>query len=145
MVVCVCPSHPACSATPWLKCVHASVHVYLLMWLSMSASSPHWIVIWKPWWPCVAVWLCLNHPTSVHIPWLECLLVSVHVYMSTWLPVDAPPLLNSYIETRVYLCGTLCVLQSSHLWSHTLVRMCICISTYVYVHMTPNVSSNPCA
>ena len=39
----------------------------------------------------------------------------------------------------------MCVLQSSHFWSHTLVRKCTCISTCIYVNLTPNITSNPYA
>ena len=87
-------------------------------------------------WYCVCV--CPSHPACGPTPWLKC----VHVWMSTWPPMSAPPLLYSYMETWVPVCGAGCVLQSSHLWSHTLVRMHICISTCIYVHMTPNVTWN---
>ena len=42
--------------------------------------------------------------------------------------MSALPHWHSYMQTWVPLCGTVCVLQSSHVWSHTLVRMCMCIS-----------------
>ena len=39
------------------------------------------------------------------------------------------------------LYGTVYVSQSPHFCSHTLFRMCSCISTCIYVHPTPYVSS----
>ena len=38
----------------------------------------------------------------------------------------------------------MCVSQSPCLWSHTLVRMCTCISTWIYVYLTPHVWSSSC-
>ena len=140
---CVCSSQSTSVPTPCLECVHGSVHVFVLIWLPMSAKPPldrymetwvpicvnvcvcvpvtllmipyhdlnvymhqdmytcppdlqclfHplWIVIWKPGCPCMGLWLHLNDPTSVPIPWLEDAHASVYVYMSTWLPMSAPP------------------------------------------------------
>ena len=36
-----------------------------------------------------------------------------------------------------------CVSQSPCFWSDTLVRMCTCISTWIYVHLTTHVFSTP--
>ena len=55
----------------------------------------------------------------------------VCVCMSTWVLNSAPPI-HSYMETWVPLSGTVCMLQSCHFWSYTLVSMCICISTCIY-------------
>ena len=87
--LCVCPSQPACGPTPWLKYVHTSVHVYMSTWLTMSVS-PLLNSYMETWVPYVGLWLCLNDPTSVPIPWLACAHASVHVCMCTWLCMSAP-------------------------------------------------------
>ena len=51
----------------------------------------------------------------------------------------AKPPMDSYMETWVPLCGTVCVSQSPYFWSHTLIKMCTCISTCIQVHLTPEV------
>ena len=88
----VCVLQSACfGPTPWLKCVHASVHVLcepefrILIHLLC-------IVIWKYGLPGVAQCVCS---------------------------------------------------QSVHFCSHTLFRMCTCISAYIYVHPTAHVISTP--
>ena len=273
--LCVCPSHPSCGPTPWLKYVNASVHVYMSTWLTMSVSPllnsymetwvllygtvvvshrPHlcshtlvricmcistcihvhltsyvcsthqseveaqirggrsdcrWELqlkvrplirsgssnwrweLWSEvgasiggetsnwWWDLQLVlpppiggptcdwrshlWLELSPliggPTSNershlqlelpsligfgHTPWWECVNASVHEFMSTWLPMSAPLLMHSLKETWVPLCGIMCLSHSPYFWTHTLVRMCTCISTCIYVHPTPHVSSTP--
>ena len=65
--------------------------------------------------------------------------------MYTQLPMLAQPPMDSYMETWVPLCGSVCVSQSPCLWSDTLVRMCTCIRTEIYVHLTAHVSSMPYA
>ena len=104
---------------------------------------PLCIVIWKHGFLCVAQCVCSSQPTSGPTPCLECVHASVHVFMSTWLPMLAEPLMDSYIEIWVPLCGTVCVSQSPCFWSYTLVRMCTCISTWIYVHLTAHVCSTP--
>ena len=136
---CVCPSHPASGHIPWLKCVHASVHVYISTWLPMSAS-PHLINYIKTWVPlCDSVSVCPSHPASGRTLWLKCVHASLHVYMSIWLPMSALPLLYSYMQTWVSLCGTVYLIQSTH----SFFCMCTCIRTYINIHLTPQVSSTP--
>ena len=71
-----------------------------------------------------------------HTPWLPwlCVNASVHVFMSTWLPMSAPLTMHSLMETWVPVCGIVCLSQSPYFWTHTLVRMCTCISICIYVH-----------
>ena len=57
--------------------------------------------------------------------------------MSTLLFMLAQPPMDSYIEGWVPLCFTVCVSQSSCLCSHTLFRMCTCISTWIYIPQLP--------
>ena len=80
-----------------------------------------------------------------HTPWLECVHASVHEFMSTWLPMSAPPPMHSLMKTWVPLCGIVCLSQSPYFWTHTSVRICTCISTWIYVHLTPHVCSTPYA
>ena len=91
--------------------------------------------------PCMAVCLYPRYLISVPTPCLECVHVTVHIFMSTLLPILAQPPMDSYIEGWVPLCFTVCVSQSPCLWSDTLFRMCTCISTCNYVHLTDQVWS----
>ena len=136
---CVCPSHLACGPTPWLKCKHASELVLMPTWLPMSAS-PHFNIYMKNWVPlCDSVCVCPSHLACGPTPWLKCVCASLHVYMSTWLPMSVLPPLHSYMQTWVSLCGTVCLLQSTH----SFFSMCTCISTCIYIHLTPSVSFTP--
>ena len=78
---------------------------------------PLWIVIWKPGYPSVGLWLCLNDPTSVPIPWLECAHASVHVHMSTWLPMSASPT-NQMWELRLDVKPPIRGGSSNWRWDH---------------------------
>ena len=71
--VCVCPNHHTTGPIPWLKCIHASVHVYMSTWLTMSASL-FWIVIWKPGCPCVVVCVCVSVCVAVILLWSHTLI-----------------------------------------------------------------------
>ena len=145
MAVCVCHSHPTTGPTPWLKCVHTSVHVYMSTWLTMSASL-FGIVIWTSGCPCVAmcvcvcVCVCYSQLACGPTPWLKCVHALVHVLMSTWAQNSDTLPLHSYMETWVPGCGTVCMF---HFWSHILFRMCTGISACIYVHPTAHVSSTP--
>ena len=102
-MVCMCPSHPVCVPTPWLKCIHASVHVFMSTWIAMLPQPP--MHSYMETWVFMCVTVCVPHLPCFACgltPWLKCVHASVHVYMSTWLPMSAPPELNSFMET----CGT---------------------------------------
>ena len=85
------------------------VHVFLSIWLPILA--------WPPLHCYMETWISLCDSVCVfqwsycwsHTPWLRFLHASVHVYMSTWLTMSASPFLNSYMETWVPLCGSVCV------------------------------------
>ena len=191
--LCVCPSHPASGPIPWLKCVHALIHVFMSTQLPMLAQPPMdsymetWVLMcvivcisvtlilvphlgknvymhqsmylclphspcllhpisiftWKCGFLCVALCVCSSHFTYVPTPCLECVYASVHVCMSTWLPISPQTPMHSYMETWVCLDGTMFVSQSPHFCSHTLFRMCTCISTCTYVHLTPMLAKPP--
>ena len=91
VAICVCSSHSISVPSPCLECVHASVHEFMFTWLPISAPSLC-IVWWKPGCPCMAVCLCPSHLISVPTPCLEWVQAPVHAFMSTWLPMSAPPL-----------------------------------------------------
>ena len=104
---------------------------------------PLWIVTWKVGCPCVSLHVCPSHLIFVPTPCLECVHASVHEFMSTWLLMSGPPPMHSLMETWVPLYGSVFVSQSSHFCCHTLFRMCTCISTWIYVYLTPHVWSTP--
>ena len=187
VTLCVCHNQPISGHTPLSECIHASIHVFMFIWLPISvwclvdsyieryvplcgsifvSHSPHYVAstcmecVHAPvhvlMWTWVlnsapspihsyfgsSVWHCLycSYLFSVPTPCLECVHASVHVFMSTWLPMLAPHHLNSYMKTWVALCGIVCLLHSAYFWSHTFVRMCTCINTCIYIHLTPHFS-----
>ena len=121
-------------STLCLECVHTSVHEFMSIWLPISAPQPvnslmeTWGVCWSP------SPYFLSH-TLVRM----CTCISTSIYVHLTVPVCSTPM-HSLVETWVLLYGSVFVSQSPHLHSHTLFRMCTCISTCVYVHMTPHVS-----
>ena len=173
---CVCHNHPNFCHTPWLECVHASVHEFMSTWLLLSAplpmhslmesrlplygsvfvsQSPHFcsntlfrmckcictcIYVHMP--PHVSLTpygllygnlespvcqcVCPSHPASGTIPWLECVHVSVHVFISTWLPISLQTPMHGYMEK--WLC--VCVLVTSFLFPHLVLE---------YVHASVHV------
>ena len=137
------------SHSPWL-CSHTLfTNVYMQQYINLCPPGclclvhPLSIVWWKPGCPCMAVCLCPSHLISVATPCLECVHASVHEFMSTLHPMSGPPPMDSYMESWVPLCVTLSMSHSPWLWSHTLFRMCSCISTWIYVYLTPHVWSTP--
>ena len=139
------------SHSPWLwshtlfrmcTCISTWIYVHLAIYVW---CTPLCIVWWKSWHPCMAVSLCPSYLISVATPCLECVHASVHEFMSTLHPMSGPPPMDSYMESWVNLCVTSCVSHSPWLWSHTLFRMCTCISTWIYVHMAAYVWYTPYA
>ena len=120
--------------------ISTCIYVYLTLHV---CSTPLCIVTWKHGFLCVVMYMYCSHPTSGHRPWLECVYASGHLLMSTWVQNSDTPPVHSYMETWVPRCGTVCMFQSVHFWSHTLFRMCTCISVCIYVHPTTHVSSTP--
>ena len=101
------------------------------------------IVWWKPGCPCMAVCLYPSHLISVATHCLECAHASGHIFMSTLLLMLAKPPMDSDMESWVHLCATVFVSHSPWLCSHTLFRMCTCISRWIYVHLTVHTCSIP--
>ena len=125
---------------PWLECEYAHVHVFTLKWIPMSPHIPMHSLM-ETWLHCMAQCMFPSHLISVPIPCLECVHASVHVFMSTQLSMLAQPPMHCYMETWISLCGSVCVCvsQSPYHWSHTLIKMCTCISTCIHVHLTYHV------
>ena len=96
---------------------------------------PLWIVWWKPGCPCMAVCLCPSHLISLATPCLECVHASVHEFMSTLHAIPGPPPMDSYIESWVPLCVTICASQSPYFCSYPLFRLCTSVSRWIYVHL----------
>ena len=112
-----------------------------LPWCASSHLNSY-IETWVP--LCDNVYVSQS-PACGPKPWLKCLYVSVHVFMSTQLPMLAQPPMNSYLETWVIMCVTVCVSQSPCFWCHTYIKVCTCISTWIHVHLAPHVYSTPFA
>ena len=138
--VCLCPSHLNSVPTLCLECLHASIHVLMSIWLPILAWPPlhSYIETWVP--QCGGVCVYQLHHFWYHTLFRD-VHVSVHVFISTQLPMLAQSSMDSYMETWVPLCCSVCVSQSAYFWSHTLFRMCTCISTCIYVHPTAHVIS----
>ena len=141
MAVRLCPSHFISVPTPCLECVHASVHVFMSTCLTMLAQPcmDSYMETWIP--LCGSV--CPSHTAYGTIPLLECVHASVHVFMSTWLPISPQTPMHSYMEKWVPLYGPVFVSQSPHFCSHTLLRICTCISTCIYVNHSSTFCSTP--
>ena len=141
MAVCLYPRYLISVATPCLECVHASAHVFMSTLLPILAQPPMYSYM-ESWLPlCV----CPSHPACVLTPCLECVHASVHEFMSTWLLSSGPSPMHTLMSSWVPLYGSVFVSQSHHFWSHTLFRMCTCISTWIYVHLTAHVWCIPYA
>ena len=97
------------------------------------SALPHLLSYMQTW---VTLCICSNQPTSSPTYSLACVHGSVHVLISIWLHMYALPHICSYMENG-FLSMALCGMDPSHFWSYTLVRMCTCISTCIYVHLTP--------
>ena len=117
VALCVCHNHPTSGHTSCLECVHPSVHVFMSTWLPMSAL-PLCIVWWKPGCPCMTVCLYPSHFISVPTPCLECVHATVHVFMSTQLPMLAQPPMDSYMEMGAPVWQCVCVPVTSFLLPH---------------------------
>ena len=129
--------------TPCLECVHASVHEFISNLYPTSGPPPmdsYMEMLGAPVFHsmCVPV-----HLIFVPTPCLEYVHASVHEFMSTWPLMSGPPSMHSLMEIWVPLYDSVFVYQSSHFCCHTLFRMCTCISTWIYIYLTPHIWSTP--
>ena len=88
------------------------------------------IVWWKLMYTCMAVCLYPRYLISVPTPCLECVHVTVHIFMSTLLPILAQPPMDSYIEGWVP-CVSLCVCPSHPACGLTPCLECVHASVHV--------------
>ena len=112
VALCVFHNQPISSHTPLLECVHASVHVYMSIWLYFI-FTPLCIVTWNNLGPFVPLFDYSSNPIFGPTPCLENVHALVHVLLSTWHLMSASPHLHTYMERGVPLCGTVFVFQSS--------------------------------
>ena len=92
--------------------------------------------------PCVAVCVCSSQPAFGPTPLLKRVHASVHLLISNWLPMSVHPL-GIVTWNHGYPWVALYVSQSSYFYSNTLVKMCLCIVTCIYVHLTPYIRLTP--
>ena len=142
MAVCFCPSHLISVATPCLECVWASVHEFMSTLHSMSGPPPIDICL-ESWVPlCVTACVSQSPYFYCYTLFRMCTCISTWI-LSTSLFMSGPPVIHSFMETWVPLYGSVFVSQSSHFCCHTLFRMCMSISTWIYVYLTLHVLSTP--
>ena len=140
--MCVSQSPCLCSDTLFRMCTCISTWIYVHL-TACHLVHPLCILWCQVGCPCMAVCLCPSHIISVPTPCLECVpAISTWIYVHltdnvTW----CTPLCIVVMETWVPLYGSVFVSQSSYFCCHTLFRMCTCISTCIYVHLTPHISS----
>ena len=112
--VCVCSNYSISGNTPWLECVHASVHVFMSIWLLVSPQTPmhSYTDTWEP--PCGSVFV----PQSPHFYsftlfiMCTCIRICIHVYL---IPhVSFIPL--AYLHGKIG--SFVCVSFISHLVAH---------------------------
>ena len=128
-----------CSATLFRMCICISTCIYVHLTGHIWAPTSYGIVWWKLGCPCLSHCVCVSQS-----PWLwshtlfrMCTCISTCIYVQPYSPYLAQPPMYSYMENLAApvwqcVCG-----QSPHvLWSDTLFRMCTCISTWIYVHLT---------
>ena len=137
VAMCVLQSSHFCSQTLVRMCTFNSTSIYVHL-TPHFILTPLCIITWKDVCLCIAQCEYFSKLTCGPTPWLECVHASGHVFMSICLPMSPSLHLHTYMERWVPLC----VFHSSPVWLHTLVRMCICFSTCIHVHLTPNVNSD---
>ena len=91
--------------------------------------------------PCVAPCLCSSCTSSGPIPWLECLHVSVHVCMCTWLPTSAACPLHTWMEICVVAWCHVCSSCTSSGLTHCLE--CVYASVHIWISLISHVCSTP--
>ena len=142
MCHCVCYSHPTSDPTPCLECVYASVHVCMFTWLPISPQTPMhsymetWVLLYG------TVFVSQSPHFCSHTLFRTC------TFISTCTCVHPTPHVSSntlWIVTwkHGFWYVALCVSQSPCLWSHTLIKVCICISTCIHVHLTCHICFIP--
>ena len=131
---CLCPSHLISVATP--------VHEFMSTLHPMSGPPPmdSYMESWVP--LCVTACVSQSPYFCCYTLFRMCTCISTWIYVHLAAYVWSTPM-HSLMETWVPLYGSVFVSQSSHFCCHTLFRMCTCISTWIYVYLTPHVWSTP--
>ena len=144
MSLCLWPIHPGSGPTSCLECVHASVHEFMSTWMLMSGPPVMHSLMetWVPLYGSVFVSQSSHFCCHTLIRMYTCNSTWIYVYLT--LHVWSTPM-DSYMESWVTLCVTACVFQSPYFCCYTLFRLCTCISTWIYVHLTVYVWSTPYA
>ena len=149
MLLCLSPSLPACVLRPCLECVHASE--YELRSILSAHDLLHLaycIVSWKFVCPCVSL-CCVSwspHACGPTILFRMCTCINTCNLCPPDCPCMLQPVCIVWWKPWVPLFATVHVSQSPCIvWSHTLFRMCTCIITCIYVHLTSHVCSTPYA
>ena len=124
-------------------CTYISTWIYVRMTVHVCSTPMHSLM--KTWVPLyVSVFVSQSpHFCSNTLFWI-CTCISSCIYVHMTLHVSSTPYGQLHGNVGA-LCSSVCVSQSSCFWSHTLVRMCTCISTWIYVHLTVLVCSTPYA
>ena len=112
---CVYSNYSISGNVPWLEFVHASVHVFMSIWLLVSPQTPmhSYTDPWEP--PCGSAFVSQS-PHYVASTCMECEHASVHVLMWMWVLKIAPSPIHSDMETWVSVCGPLYVAVFSFLF-----------------------------
>ena len=142
---CVYRSHPTSVPTSWWGWVHASLHLFMSTWPPISPQTPMhiymdtWLLLYRTVFVCQSTHLCSH---TLFRMW-EC--ISPCTYVHPTLHVYSNLLWIVTWKCGCPICHCVCVSQSHCLWSHTLVRMYTCITTWFYVELTTHVCSTPYA
>ena len=141
VTACVSQSPWLCP-TPCLECVHASVHEFMSTWLLMSGPPPMHSLM-ETWVPLYgSVFVSQSSHFCCHTLFRMCTCISTWIYV--FLPMSGPPPMNLLHMCLPCLeCVPVHEFITPHFCCHTLFRMCTCISTWIYVYLTPHVWSTP--
>ena len=149
MAQCMFSSHLISVPIACLECVHASGHVFMYTKLSMLAQPLYALLhgnLGSSVWQCVCVFQSPYHWSHTLIKMCTCISTCIHVHLTDHVCFT---FWNSDMDIWVPLCGNVCmcvcVLQSACLWCHTLIKMCTCISTCIYVNLSSELWYTPFA
>ena len=129
VALCVCSNYSILGNTPWFKCVHASVHVFMFIWLPISVWCPVDSYMERCVPLCGSIFVS-HSPHYVASTCMECVHAPVHVLMWTWVLNSAPSPIHSYFGSSVWQC-----VYCSYLFSVS--TPCLeCVHALVHVFMS---------
>ena len=137
--VCVYVTH-FCSHTLFRMCICISTFIYVHLTAHVHAAPPMHSLI-ETWVPLFGI-VCLSQSPYF---WSHTLVgVYMHQYMYLCPPDSQYHLKPLHTVTWKHGCPCVALWVSlTHFCSHTFIRICICISICIYVHLTPHISLNP--